>query len=461
MEKYISNLKRFGAGDNVHTTEAYVNAAGGHTTPFTEGAGLTEEMRTYYSDYLIDHAEPNLIHDQFGQKAPIPKNGGKTIQFRKYDPLPKLTTALSEGVTPGGQTLNMGAVEATVRQYGGYVEFSDLLLLTAIDNNLVMATKLLGSQAGRTLDTITREVLCGGTNVQYGEGSVPARYLLTGGAESGNHYMTVDAIKRAVRFLKNQNAEKINGAYACIIHPDCAYDLTNDPNWKYPHQYGDTKALYEGEIGMIEGVRFVESTEAKVFHAPDLLPDCRVIDCPVNAYSTVTDPGRVTEGMGVGTRYFIKIGASNSGYKAGADMIGRSILFYDASEGSWQYAEVTGVLQDSTGDSIYLDRQLTAGGIGTTDLVTAAGDKIYPGEAGLAGRDVYATLVMGDNAYGTTEITGGGLQHIVKQLGSAGTADPLDQRATVGWKATKAAARLVEAFMVRIETASTFEVGEN
>ncbi|MBQ2757366.1 MAG: N4-gp56 family major capsid protein, partial [Clostridia bacterium] len=94
-------------------------------------------------------------------------------------------------------------------------------------------------------------------------------------------------------------------------------------------------------------------------------------------------------------------------------------------------------------------------------IVTTTTDILYPGEAGLGGRDVYATLVLGDNAYGTTELTGGGLQHIVKQLGSAGTADPLNQRATVGWKATKAAARLVEAFMVRIETASTFEVGEN
>ena len=60
------------------------------------------------------------------------------------------------------------------------------------------------------------------------------------------------------------------------------------------------------------------------------------------------------------------------------------------------------------------------------------------------------------NIYHATEITGGGLQHIVKQLGSAGTADPLNQRATAGWKATKVAERLVEAYMVRIETTSTF-----
>ena len=68
----------------------------------------------------------------------------------------------------------MTTVEAAVRQYGGYIQMSDLLLLTAIDNNLTMATKLLGAQAGRTLDTITREVLVGGDNVQYADESVSA-----------------------------------------------------------------------------------------------------------------------------------------------------------------------------------------------------------------------------------------------------------------------------------------------
>ena len=98
--------------------------------------------------------------------------------------------------------------------------------------------------------------------------------------------------------------------------------------------------------------------------------------------------------------------------------------------------------------AIYLE-SAPAGGV-------SDGDIIFPGEAGLEGCDVYATLIIGDNAYGTTEIEGGGLEHIVKQLGSAGTSDPLNQRASAGWKATKAAVRLVEPYMVRIETASTF-----
>ena len=261
--------------ENIHMDLRLFDA----NTQVTTQQSLTEEMKTFYSDYLIDAAEPELVHDQFAQKHPIPANGGKTIQFRRFAPLGKALTALTEGVTPDGQSLSMTTVEAAVRQYGGYIQMSDLLLLTAIDNNLTMATKLLGAQAGRTLDTITREVLVGGDNVQYADESVSARYLLQGGNASAadNNYLTVDCIRRAVRALKNANCRRIDGAFPVIIHPDVAYDLMNDPKWLAPHQYVDTEHMYEGEIGKIEGCRFVESTEAKIFHAADLAGDSRTL----------------------------------------------------------------------------------------------------------------------------------------------------------------------------------------
>lgn len=328
MEKMLCNLK---SGNLLEVDLQLFADPNTQTT-----AGMTHEMKTFYSDYLIDNAEPRLVHDQFGQKHPIPKNGGKTIEFRKYSPLPKMLTPLTEGVTPDGQSLTVSTIEATVQQYGGYITISDVLQLTAIDNNMMQATKLLGSQAGATMDTITREVLNGGTNVIY-SGGVSSRGAVA-------DVLTVADIKKAARALKVQNADKIGDSFVAIIHPDVTYDLTNDPDWKAPHQYVDTEHMYTGEIGKIAGVRFVETTEAKIF------------------------PG------------------------AGAD-----------------------------------------------------------------GRSVYSTLVLADNAYGVTEVEGGGLRHIVKQLGSAGTSDPLDQRASIGWKAMKVAERLVEQFMVRIESVSTFD----
>lgn len=317
-------------------------------TNTTADSGMTVEMKTFYSDYIIDNAEAKLVHDQFAQKHPIPKNGGKTIEFRKLAPLPKALTPITEGVTPDGKKMTWSKLEATIQQYGDYIELTDMLLLSAIDDNLVHATRILGVQAGETLDTITREVLNGGTNVQYAEGQVSARNALVGGKETGNHYLTVKAVQMAARFLKTQKAEKINGYYVAIAHPDVLFDLMRDPEWISASEYAGSTQIFEGEVGKIASVRFVETTEAKIF--------------------------------------------------AGA---------------------------------------------------------------GAEGRDVYSTLVLGADAYGTTEITGGGLQHIVKQLGSSGTADPLNQRATVGWKATKVSERLVESFMIRIETASTFASGAN
>lgn len=392
----------------------------------TTDAGLSNEMRVFYSAYLIDNAAPKMVHDQFGQKHPIPKNGGRTIQFRKYSPLPKALTPLTEGVTPDGQKLNVSTVEATVRQYGRYIEMSDMLQLTAIDNNILQATKLLGNQAGATLDTITREVLNGGTNVQFAEGQVAARHLLVGGQSEGNHYMTVDAIRRAARYLKTQNAEKIGDSYVAIIHPDIAYDLMNDPQWQNVKTYCDPQDMYAGEIGRLAGVRFVETTEAKIFKGAPLSAAAATLTVGITAStgsSLVTPKEALTA-------------------EDAAALVGRYVLI-----GGKKYKVTKATAGDAGSASMRLD----------ASAVQAMGDKIYPGEGGAEGRAVYSTLVLGDNAYGVTEIEGGGLRHIVKQLGSSGTADPLDQRGSCGWKATRTAERLVESFMVRIETTSTFD----
>lgn len=401
-------------------------------TNVTTDSGLSEEMKTFYSDYLIDQAGPKLVHDQFGQKHPIPKNGGKVIEFRKYDPLPKALTVLTEGVTPDGQKLTMSTLKSEVRQYGSYITLSDVLLLTAIDNNLVQATKLLGKQAGETLDTITREVLNGGTNVQYAEGQVSSRAQLNGGQTDAtqNHYLTVDAIRMAVRTLKNQNAEKIGDSYVAIIHPDIAYDLMSDKAWKDVKDY-DPEDWYAGEIGKIAGVRFVETTEAKIFKSANL----------TKSNATLTVKGTVTKAFKVPVTEEI---TKEDAFK----MAGKQITI---NSGATLYTILSAEAGAAGSASITVDKEVTAAN--TNPIATVGGGK--------SGRAVYSTLVLADNAYGVTDIEGGGLQHIVKNLGSAGSADPLNQRATVGWKAIKTAERLVEPYMVRIETCSTFDSPAN
>lgn len=54
--------------------------------------------------------------------------------------------------------------------------------------------------------------------------------------------------------------------------------------------------------------------------------------------------------------------------------------------------------------------------------------------AGSGGVDIVRNFIMGKGAYGLVELAGNNLKTIVKQLGSGGTEDPLDQRSTVGYK---------------------------
>ena len=299
-----------------------------------------------------------------------------------------------------------------MHQYGDFVAISDMLDLTAVDNTLCEAQQILGDQAGRTLDHITREVINSGTNVMYA-GKKTARSQLT-----GQDMLTVDDIKRAATVLKNNLATPIGDSYIAIVHPNIAHDLMSDPLWENVKSY-DPKDLYDGEIGRLFGVRFVESSEAKVFCAEGF-----------GEFETLTIAS--VSGAAVTVNEAVD----------GSDFTGR-----DVQIGGQVYSVVS-----HQGKVITLNE---------APATTSAGTKIYDANGGAEGVDVYSTLVFGKNAYGVTEIEGGGLTSIIKQLGSAGSADPLNQRATVGWKATRAAAILSEPFLVRVESCSTAaKIGE-
>lgn len=238
------------------------------TTMTTETGSLSAEMKTFYEKRLLDQAEPLLVHNQFGDKYPIPANNGKKIEFRKYSALPKALTALTEGVTPAGNSLNVTTVEGTVKQYGDWIQLSDMLQMTAIDNNVVQATKLLSSQAGRTLDTVTREVLAGGTNVIYApkvvdgaETEVLSRSTLT-----PECVLTPFVVMRAAATLEAMNTPKIDGSYVLITHPYCRETLQESPGWVDVVKYKEGNNTFSGEIGKIGDVRVVTTSEAKIIN---------------------------------------------------------------------------------------------------------------------------------------------------------------------------------------------------
>ena len=317
--------------------------AGEANTQTTGHGGLSAEMKTYYGMELLENAKPQLVHNQFAATKPLPAGGGKTVEWRKFGSFDKALTPLTEGVTPDGSGISVSYITKELAQYGDYTTVSDMLDLTAIDDVVLEITDRHGSNMGLTLDTVTRNEIQQGSQVIYapvqGEGGsqtdVLHRYDLTDKCK-----LTSELVAKAATQLKKMNAPTFDGKYVCILHPSVAFDLRQDEAWIAAHQYAAATELFSGEIGELHGVRFVETSEAKIWKGTG---------CP----------------------------------------------------------------------------------------------------AGLA---VFSTLILGAHAYGSTEIEGGGLEHIVKQLGYGD--DPLNQRASVGWKAHKTAERLVEQYMVRIESCS-------
>ena len=319
-------------------------------------SNLPSALSEFYDRVFLERAKPLLLFSLFGQNRPLKTKNSKTIKFRRYNALAAATTPLTEGVTPSGNDLSVTDLTATVAQYGDFIKITDMVDLTNPDPVLTEGAQVLGEQAAETIDTLVRDVLVAGTSVAYANGSARADV---------NTLITKDLIAKRVRLLKNQKARKItamlgagpgyntvpiNAAYVGFVHPDVSYTIKNLTGFVPVEKYPSQQTL-PGEIGSIEEVRFIETTQAPVF--------------------------------------------------AGAGATGGSNV-------------------KETGSNA----------------------------------DVYATIIVGANAYGIVPLDmNGGI--IVKPLGSGGTEDPLEQRATEGWKVAFTSKILNDAFMTRIESAAS------
>lgn len=390
-------------------------------------AGTTFSNKTFYDRALLETAKTRLVHANYGQKRSIPRNSGKRVEFRRYELFTPDANALvlEEGVTPAGQSLAQSKLEAEVKQYGAYVEVSDLLDLTSYDPVLTESAELLGEQLGTVVEWVTRDAMCGGTNAQYASGKT--NRLALGASDK----LTVTEIRKAVRSLKKAKARTFNGAvdgksrkphFVCICSPDATFDLQNDSLWQDVSKYSDVEQIYSGEIGRLFGVVFVESTEAKVFWQSVLT---KVASHEANSASVELETLTPDAADYLVSGAKIKIGAT----------------------------EHTVSSCDAAAKTVTLSAPVAS--------AIAAGTLVYSEDAGALdevtkkGMDVHATLVFGADAYGVIDVDGEGcLQTIVKPCGSGGASDPLDQRATVGAKVAAYTARILNnLWIVRIEHA--------
>ncbi|MBQ2178749.1 MAG: N4-gp56 family major capsid protein [Oscillospiraceae bacterium] len=275
MKKIFAfNLQWFAeAGTLVNSTVGYRNAYTGDLTQFDTDYTLESQNKTYFDTTLLDNARDQLIFAQLGKKQPLPANHGRTIEFRRWKTLGRVSQ-LTEGVIPTGKKMSQVAITCSLTQWGDYVTISDILDIHAIDDVTTGAVEELGAAAGLTNDLLVRNVLLGGTQILFADAydgssyvSTPANKaaLLTAlGSYTCN--LTPRMINKAVTMLKKsaKNKRYTGMYYVAVIHPDVAEDLRNDPAWIESHKYAAVEEIFTGEIGRMHGVRFVESNIAPV-----------------------------------------------------------------------------------------------------------------------------------------------------------------------------------------------------
>ena len=376
--------------------------------------GMSPLMEAVLNRYVLEANKTKRKYTKFGQKVDIPKGKAKTVAFDKLSPLPKATSPLTEGVTPKGAAINITRVKGEPEQFGNYVSYTDQLDFFANDPSpeVLKYTDLLTENQLETFEHLDAMELASGLNVFYA-GDATSRQEL-------KDVLTVKDVRRAVTSLKRNKVQPADGTdYIAFIHPDVVYNIYNDEEWRQPHTYRDTKQLYDGEIGRLFGVRFIEDPDAYVFRGEPF----------ADKYDELT---------------ITKVDGSNI-------YISETLLTSDASaitdKPVWIDNRKYTILAAAAGENgeayLTMDKDMT-------NEMAVADMKIYPGEGGVGGTPVYSTVIIGKNAFGTA---GDKTAEIInKSLGSAGTSDPLNQRGTVGWKSYRFFKILEQTKMLRIES---------
>jgi N4-gp56 family major capsid protein len=233
--------------------------------------GLSPRTNAYAAVEMLAHAEPTVVLQKFGMTKPLPQNKTDTIKFRRVVPLAALSAPLVEGVTPTGQRLNYQDVTVQMKQWGGFIEISDVIQDTHEDPVLQNSSQQCGEQATRTVEAVTWGILRAGTSVFYANGA---------SRSAVNTPISLNKQRAVTRSLKAQKAQKITSilsgsvnyqtkpieaAYVAIAHTDLESDIRGLAGFTPVAEYGSRQMLCPEEIGSVEDVRYILSADLTNF----------------------------------------------------------------------------------------------------------------------------------------------------------------------------------------------------
>ena len=230
---------------------------------------------TYTSPKFLDYYQKTDVWQMFGKIIQFPKNSGKTITVKGYNPPPTVTNPLplAEGVPPAPRNMSIREVQTNVVQYGDYLRFTDELMNYYEDANNLNdeQNEYLVTLQAEGRGYLTFNMLLGGSNVIYSNGSART---------SVNTPLSIGVLHRASRVLKNGASGRgakpitrmlsssaswgtvdIEPAYIAIISPHLEYDVRSLPGFAPVSAYGNSSArIHEMEFGKVDNFRFITTT---------------------------------------------------------------------------------------------------------------------------------------------------------------------------------------------------------
>jgi N4-gp56 family major capsid protein len=213
---------------------------------------------------MLAHAEPILVLSKFGQSKPMPKNAADTVKFRRPIPFIIPDTALVEGVTPSAQQMQYEDVEVQIKQWGAWVEITDVVNDLAEDPVLSDASMLCGEQAAETVEVQTWGAIRAGTNVFFANGTervavnTPISLAKQRAVTRGLKAQRAKKVTAMVGGSPNYSTEPVDAAFIAFAHTDLEADIRDMVGFVPTEKYGSMKAL-PYEIGKVEDVRYLLS----------------------------------------------------------------------------------------------------------------------------------------------------------------------------------------------------------
>jgi N4-gp56 family major capsid protein len=254
-------------------------------TAITGSTAMTPAIQAIWSKEILFEAMPILRFEQFAvKKTELGVQPGLTVNFMKYNNLPVdqvAGAALTEGVRMTTKALSAFQYRISVGEQGYAIAVSELLLHASFDDIMASGSRLLGRHMAQSMDIQARNTLLSAAgNVAFGyTGAAPYQGSSTNIYEPGTRAATQAAVeaalvaapfrfttytvKDAVEMLASLNIPRLGETYVAFIHPHQSRHLRDTPEFIEVSKYAAPGNFMLGEIGRLNDVVFIETTQVK------------------------------------------------------------------------------------------------------------------------------------------------------------------------------------------------------